>query len=167
MGKINIKGISIALFIAVAFTTVGCSANKNNKSRDNDKQVINENKSLVTDTSKAEENKLDVKSTENSIKPQEPTKDNTGTNNQGNSATKQLTSDDAAKIVAKIIANKSPNAKATYDHNDKRDGKEYFVIRAFEDMKDHIATLGWYYVDTSTGKVFEWDLINDKLIPLN
>jgi hypothetical protein len=73
----------------------------------------------------------------------------------------------AIEIVSKIIKNKNPNLKVAYDHIQKRGGKNYFVIRVYDDMIDHISTLGWFYVQIETGKVFEWNLIEDILIPMN
>ena len=77
------------------------------------------------------------------------------------------TKEEAIKIVSNIIINKTPKVKVEYDHNQKREGKDYYVVRAYDDMGDHISTLGWYYVQIDTGKAFEWDLIEDTLIPIN
>jgi len=79
----------------------------------------------------------------------------------------EFTKEKAIEIVRKIIISKNPKVKVDYDHIQKRDGKDYYVIRVYDDMADHISTLGWYYVQGDTGKAFEWDLIEDTLIPIN
>lgn len=80
--------------------------------------------------------------------------------------TQKLTAKQAEKIISKHIGGDSLKIQCTYDHNDKKDGIDYYVIHAYENMEDHVATIGWYYVNVNTGESFEWDLINDKLIPL-
>ena len=79
------------------------------------------------------------------------------------------TKEKAIEIVSKIIINKIPKVKVEieYDHTQNRNGKDYYVVRAYDDMGDHINTLGWYYVQVTTGKAFEWNLIEDTLIPIN
>ncbi len=83
------------------------------------------------------------------------------------SSSGKLTSDKALEIIKNIVIKNSSNAKVAFDHIQKRDGKDYYVIRLYESMPDHAATLGWFYVQVDTGKAFEWDLTDDKLIPLN
>lgn len=78
-----------------------------------------------------------------------------------------FTKENAIEIVSKIIINKTPKVKVEYDHNQKREGKNYYVVRAYDDMADHISTLGWYYVQVDTGKAFEWNLMEDTLTPIN
>lgn len=73
----------------------------------------------------------------------------------------------AIELVSKIIINKSPKVKVEYDHIQNRNGVDYYVVRAYDDMGDHIATLGWYYVQVNNGKAFEWNLMDDKLVPIN
>ena len=78
-----------------------------------------------------------------------------------------FTKENAIEIVDKIITNKNTQVKIQYDHMQERNGKDYFVIRVYEGMSDHITTLGWYYVDGDTKKAYEWDLLEDKLKPIN
>ncbi|MCT8977752.1 hypothetical protein N4T77_14220 [Clostridium sp. CX1] len=78
-----------------------------------------------------------------------------------------VTADQAVKIAAKYVTNKGTNTKFSFDHEDSRNGVNYYVIHAFEDMGDHVATLGWYYIEKGYGKAYEWDLAEDQLIPLN
>lgn len=84
-----------------------------------------------------------------------------------NTSSGDITKDEASEIVSKIIINKIPKVKVEFDHIQKRDGKSYYVVRAYDDMGDHISTLGWYYVQINTGKAFEWDLIEDTLTSIN
>ena len=87
-----------------------------------------------------------------------------GESNTNGALTKE---EKASEMVRKIIINKTPKVKVEYDHIQNRGGKNYYVVRAYDDMGDHISTLGWYYVQVDTGKAFEWDLIADTLTPIN
>lgn len=78
-----------------------------------------------------------------------------------------LTADQAVKIIVKYINLQGTKTQFAFDHEDSRTGVSYYVIQAFDNMEDHIATSGWYYVDKNNGKAYEWDLATDKLIPLN
>ena len=77
------------------------------------------------------------------------------------------TKEKAIALVSKIIINKSPNVKVDYDHIQNRNGINYYVVRAYDAMGDHIATLGWYYVQATNGKAYEWNLVDDKLVAIN
>lgn len=77
-----------------------------------------------------------------------------------------VTEDSAVTMVRQHVKQDEPNASFTFDHNETRDNVEYYVIHAFDSMEDHGATTGWYYVDKSNGKVYEYDLANNKLIPI-
>lgn len=99
-------------------------------------------------------------------KAPETTKNPVSTSDAGNSSTK-ITKEQSLEIISTMISEKGSKAKCSYDHVEKRDGKEYHVIRVYEDMSDHIATLGWFFVQTDTGKVFEWDLTDDKLVSVD
>lgn len=96
--------------------------------------------------------------------PQIPTKNLEDTNQANDN---KITPDDAVKIIKAIVIKDGSPVKVAMDHIQLRDGHYYYVIRLYESMPDHSATLGWFYVETSTGKAFEWDLANDKLIPIN
>lgn len=83
---------------------------------------------------------------------------------------RELTKEDAEENVKKIIGDVANGFALEFDHMDNRDGKDYFVIHFYESVIDnpdtgegHRATVAWYYVDKSTGEVYEWDLIADKL----
>lgn len=89
------------------------------------------------------------------------------TNKQGeNKASGKITPQEACDIVKNQIKSNNANIKFRYDHDDTKNGVKYYVIQAFEDLSDHVATIGWYYVDINTGKAYEWDLISDLLVPL-
>jgi len=79
----------------------------------------------------------------------------------------KVTKDGAVKIINKIVVGNKTKEKAVYDHDQNRAGVDYFVIRVYEDMIDHINTLGWYYVQADNGKAFQWDLIKDTLTAIN
>ncbi|MBU3111010.1 hypothetical protein [Clostridium lacusfryxellense] len=79
----------------------------------------------------------------------------------------ELTKEKAIALVSKIIISDNQKIKVGYDHTQKRDGKNYYVLRAYDDMADHISTLAWYYVDVTTGEAFEWNLMEDTLVPIN
>ncbi|HEY5562464.1 MAG TPA: hypothetical protein VIK72_12055 [Clostridiaceae bacterium] len=99
---------------------------------------------------------------DNSTTPKDstaPPKDNT--------ANGAVTSLQATEIISKLVLKDHPAAKTRYDHDQDRDGKKYYVLQLYDAMPDHTATIGWYYVQVDNGKAFEWDLISDKLIPLN
>lgn len=83
-----------------------------------------------------------------------------------NKAGEKITPNGACDIVKKLIKSNNTNIKFRYDHDDTKKGVSYYVIQAFEDMSDHVATIGWYYVDKNTGKAYEWDLVSDSLVPL-
>ncbi|MCY6369281.1 tetratricopeptide repeat protein [Clostridium ganghwense] len=78
-----------------------------------------------------------------------------------------VTQQQACKIVERYVKHKGVKTIFEYDHDENRNGVNYYVIHAFDDMGDHIATSGWYYVDKKTGKAYEWDLVSDNFILLN
>lgn len=54
------------------------------------------------------------------------------------------------------------------DSTERRDGSDYYIIKAYEVIDDggglsHTSTVGWYYVDMYTGDVFEWDMSDDSI----
>ena len=87
-------------------------------------------------------------------------------NSDSNTKNSPVTKEQAESLIISLKKFEN-NIKCTYDHDDKKDGRDYYVLQAYESMQDHIATIGWYYVEKSTGKAFEYDIIADKLIPLN
>ncbi|KAJ51156.1 tetratricopeptide (TPR) repeat protein [Clostridium tetanomorphum] len=89
-----------------------------------------------------------------------------GNENSGNGVNAKITPDYACELVKKQLKGNNDKMKFNYDHDDVKNGVQYYVIQAFEDLSDHVATSGWYYVDKNTGKVYEWDLSSDLLIPL-
>lgn len=83
-----------------------------------------------------------------------------------NKGIEKLTSESAEQIIIKYLGYNNSKIECKYDHIDKRDRVDYYVIHAYENMEDHIATIGWYYVNVNTGDAYKWDIINDKLILL-
>ena len=141
--KIAVVAISI---IVMAIFVVQYGAYKNSKLKEASKQVSNEV------PNKTGQNQTQV--VDNTTKKSDDSK---------------LDSKAATELISKFVKASYPEAKCVYDHNQKRDGKEYYVIHAFGMMPDNssTATIGWYYVEIETGKAFEWDLANDKLNPIN
>lgn len=81
--------------------------------------------------------------------------------------------DEAVRIVAEKLSFKpAKNRHLLFDHVQKRDGREYLVVHGYDlvidspDGTGHTATWGWYYVDGQTGAPYEWDLADDKLLPI-
>lgn len=154
MNKRNKKVVTVAITItALVLIVVGYGFYKNNKLKEANKQVNN------LDSKQTEQKQVEKKQT------QEVIKDNTTKNIVDSKLDKKA----ATEIISNYIKSKYPEAKCVYDHNQKRDGKEYYVIHVFGSMQDNssTATIGWYYVEVDTGKAFQWDLINDKLDPIN
>jgi tetratricopeptide (TPR) repeat protein len=68
----------------------------------------------------------------------------------------EITSSSAENIVKNLVAQySSSNIMVRFDHEETRDGINYFVIQVYENMGDHIATSGWYYVNENDGQVFD------------
>lgn len=125
------------------------NTNKNTSSENNTNTDVPETKDSAKHTAKETK---DVK---------EDNKDNkTETDNK-------ITQDKAVQLVEQSLKQKDSNTKVAFDHDTTRNNVEYYVIHSFDSMKDHIATSGWYYVDKSNGKVYEWDLATDKLNAIN
>lgn len=79
----------------------------------------------------------------------------------------QLTSEQAVQIIGKYAKNKYKDAKYSYDHTEEKSGIKYYVVRVYNDMGDHISTLGWFYINVDTGKTFELDVVTGDLKELN
>ena len=80
---------------------------------------------------------------------------------------------DAERIVAeKLNFKPAKNRHLLFDHVQKRDGRDFLVVHGYDlvidgpDGSGHTATWGWYYVDARSGAAYEWDLANDKLLPV-
>lgn len=81
--------------------------------------------------------------------------------------------EEAVRIVAdKLGFEPAKNRHLVFDHMQKRDGRDYFVVHGYDrvitspDGTGHTATWGWYYVDARTGAARQWDLVDDKLLPI-
>lgn len=111
---------------------------------------------------KTNEGPENTNSKEATKEPETTTKETTPKN-----SSEKITSDKAVDIIKNIVVKNKPNLKVKFDHTQKREGKDYYVIRLYESMPDHSTTLGWFYVQVDTGKAFQWNLTDDKLTPLN
>ncbi|WP_334071398.1 MULTISPECIES: hypothetical protein [Paenibacillus] len=69
----------------------------------------------------------------------------------------KYTEDQAIDLLYKKIKNDANKYKLHYTM-DGTDGSRY-IIRAYEDFPDHIATYGFFYVDMYTGKVTMLDTV--------
>lgn len=45
-----------------------------------------------------------------------------------------------------------------------KDNKEYYVLGIYTESEHKISTFQWLYIDPETDKIYEYDLLNDKLI---
>lgn len=80
---------------------------------------------------------------------------------------KKLTSNQAIEMTKKYLANKNAKLKFEFDHIETKNKKEYYVIHVYEIVGINTVTIGWYFVDIYSGKVFQWDLIIDELVEIN
>jgi hypothetical protein len=124
-----------------------------------EKKIVEEQKSEEKQKELEEQKKLDEEKAQKEASAKVTSKENTTDD--------EFTKEKAIAIVNKIVSSKNPKVKTEYDHTQKREGKDYYVIRIYEDMDDHISTLGWYYVQVDTEKIFEWDLVEDILKLVN
>ena len=83
---------------------------------------------------------------------------------------KSLSSDDVISKVSAAIGNVKEGNSLTLDRTENKDGKDYFVVQYSENVVDnaksgdaHSATIGWYYVEQKTGKVYLYDVAGDQL----
>lgn len=148
---------SITIFIVILLAGVMYYNNYRNNSSKNDIGIKDNNSKNTTKTS--EEKTVP--------KAQKFQNDNhSGKDERSSSNSTAITGDNAVKLVRNRVKNDEPNASFTFDHIETKDNVEYYVVHAFDSMEDHGATTGWYYVDKSTGKVYEYDLVNNKLISI-
>lgn len=103
----------------------------------------------------------------NSNNGQKDEEKNTENNSYLNAQSDTITKEKAEELTAMYYKDKNNNTKFVFDHEDTRDNQKYYVIQVFDSMEDHSATVGWYYVNEENGKVYEWDLGENKLIPVN
>lgn len=145
--------IILSLLIVVAaglgYYIIHSKLNNNQKPSNNISTSQNQNKSSSSDTN----NSSNANNNSNSNNNQ----------TQNTQTTTSLTKDQATTLINNYVLKKNPNAKCSYDHNQVKDNKNYYVIQA----RDNNSTLGWYYVEVETGKAYEWDLVDDTLNPIN
>ena len=82
---------------------------------------------------------------------------------------KQKLNQDSAELIIESylksigVFEGDTNLVISYMYDEKsKDGKDYFVFHIFDNMKDHIATIGWYGVNKESGELY--DFIDDKPI---
>ncbi|SKA87582.1 hypothetical protein SAMN05428976_11018 [Clostridium sp. USBA 49] len=169
--------IGLAVYISLKFSnknvdkigyTNNQKINENKIIENNTNESDNEKSNIVdsnTDKKNTDEKNTDTEVINNDNSDKEEVKESKD-KDSSNKTNSKITSEDAEKIVNKYVGGDNFKIECEYDHNDKRDGIEYYVIHAYEKMEDHVATIGWYYVNVNTGEAYEWDLIKDELIPL-
>lgn len=72
--------------------------------------------------------------------------------------------DDAFELVYKKIKKDVDKYNLSMMEDGESEGR--YVIRVFENLPDHIATYGWYYVDMNTGAVYWYNLAYDRMVKL-
>lgn len=77
-----------------------------------------------------------------------------------------FTEDEAVEFLRGKLGNKQ-NLRLEVQNAESNNGKEGYMIQVSEIMDDHLATLGWYFVDRYNKEAFEWDMLNNKLIEIN
>lgn len=76
----------------------------------------------------------------------------------------KITEDQAIDLVYKKIK-KDADKYHLHFMIDSDDNNKY-TVQVFEDMQDHIATYGWYYVNKTTGKVTKMDIVSGEEVDL-
>ena len=93
---------------------------------------------------------------------------------RGGSAPSRIGPEDAVRIVSRRIGYRpAKNSRLEADGPRVRNGRKYFVVQGYNIVitdpvrqTGHTSTWGWFYVDAKTGAAYEWNLVEDKLIPL-
>lgn len=90
------------------------------------------------------------------------------------SGTKRITESQAIEKVAQIVGTLPKGFYLEIDHVGTVDNKEYYIVHFYETVVDdektktgHSVTYGWYYVDSSSGNVYEMDMVTGKLSKLS
>ena len=77
-----------------------------------------------------------------------------------------FTEDEAVEFLREKLENKE-NLSLEVQNAESNNGKEGYMIQVSEMMDDHLATIGWYFIDKYNKEAFEWDMLNNKLIEIN
>ncbi len=88
-----------------------------------------------------------------------------------NNSTQRITGEEAKNKVEVLLASvvdwtKCTICKLENGYLEQLEGKNYFVIVAYEDHPDHVVRRYWFYVEEQTGLVFEWNVVENVLIPI-
>lgn len=87
----------------------------------------------------------------------------------------EIRSADAVRIVSqKLGFQPRGNSRLVVDRREERNGRTYFVLQGYNlvitdpvQKTGHTATWGWFFVDAKTGAAYEWNVIQDRLVPLS
>lgn len=90
------------------------------------------------------------------------------------SSRKEIRAEDAVRIVSqKLGFEPRNNSHLVVDRLEQRNGRNYFVLHGYNlvitdpvQQTGHTATWGWFFADAQTGASYEWDVIQDRLVPL-
>lgn len=86
----------------------------------------------------------------------------------------EIRAEDTVRIVSqKLDFQPRKNSRLVVDRREQRNGRNYFVLQGYNliitdpvQQTGHTATWGWFFVDAKTGAAYEWDLIQDRLVPV-
>lgn len=162
----NRKILIILIVFVLIFTGGFYIYTHSNKPGDKSTSKLN-NKSNTKESNNQYNHKEDSNSQNSSSKKsyEEPkTLQKQNNYNDPKNSEEKVDRDKAAKLAAHKVNDKDSNMKFIFDHEEKKDNVDYYVIHAFDNMEDHSATGGWYYVNKSNGNVYEMDLSSKKLV---
>lgn len=86
--------------------------------------------------------------------------------NESNTNTKQ--SDISKEKIIDIMKKANLNGSFEYDHDETKNGVDYYVIRQFgKGQNGATPTVGWFYLNKKTEEVFKYDLANNILVSID
>jgi hypothetical protein len=89
-------------------------------------------------------------------------KSNSNTENSQTSST-PITKEKAVEIIGDII----PEGTFAYDHDDTKNGVDYYVMRSLDKGAENKPITMWYYVDKKTGNAFYFDVSNNDFTAMD
>lgn len=187
---------ALSLFVYSKFisnNSKNYSSSKNTSSAtNNSKEDVSKN-NAVNNTIASNDNNVAV-STNNSSKSSNVTSKNSATSSSNSASNKTATNktnyvvelpsnaeaskgngitvDKATELLTSKISSKNSQIKISYDHTQNKSNTNYYVFQALDSAgassagDTHSDTLAWYYVNTTNGDMFTYDLNNDVLAPL-
>lgn len=89
---------------------------------------------------------------------------------QSTNSNTKVTAEEAADIALSSIKDKVSTTEVVKADEviTNQNGVNYYVIHVADNMGDHVATRGWYYVEVNTGKLYKCDMADSsKLVSVN